>query len=112
MALGIKILGVIFGFFMSYFTFLCYKRGEFRRPQFLFWEFVWLVVILLPFFAPLLNSFMKELGFIRIIDFLMVISFMFLGFLTFYNYLNLHKLKRALESKIREEALDEFNKLK
>ena len=35
--LGVQIIGILFGFFMLYYTFLQYKRKEFKMGEYTFW---------------------------------------------------------------------------
>ena len=39
--LGIQIIGILFGFFMMYYTFLQYKRKEFKMGEYTFWLILW-----------------------------------------------------------------------
>jgi hypothetical protein len=109
MILGVQILGIIFGLFMAYFSFLHYKRQEFKILQFLFWEIVWFCFILVVIFPKITNGLIHKLGINRTMDLLTILGFMLLTFLTFYNYAALHKFKRKLEEKVREDALKDLN---
>ncbi len=110
MILGVQILGIIFGLFMAYFSFLHYKRREFGKIQFLFWEIIWVSFILIVIFPKITNSIVHKLGIVRTMDFLTIIGFMLIVFLTFYNYTTLNKFKRELEEKVRKDAFENLNK--
>lgn len=110
MILGVQMLGIIFGLFMAYFSFVHYKRREFKKGQFLFWEIVWIGFITVVIFPKITSFISYGLGIARTMDFLMIIGFMLIIFLTFYNYINLNKLKRKLEEKVREDALQKLDK--
>ncbi len=109
MILGVQILGVIFGLFMAYFSFLHYKRREFGKIQFLFWETVWSGFILVVIFPQITSGIIHKLGIARTMDLLTILGFMLIVFLTFYNYTTLNKFKRRLEEKIREDALKDLD---
>jgi len=109
MILGVQILGIIFGFSMVYLSFLCYKRKEFSRFQFLFWELLWILLLFIIFFPEVISNFTKKLGFIRLMDFLVIVAFMIITFLTFNNYTDLNKIKRNQEKKVREDAFKNLN---
>ncbi|MDO8558864.1 MAG: DUF2304 domain-containing protein [bacterium] len=105
MILGVQILGIVFGFSMAYICFLHYKRREFGKAQFLFWEMLWLSFIIVILFPKITNIFLQELSIPRAFDFFVVLGFLFVIFLTFYNYTAINKMKGNLERKIREESL-------
>ncbi len=105
MILGVQILGIIFGLFMAYFSFLHYKRREFKKVQFLFWETIWICFALVVIFPQITSGIIHKLGIARVMDLLTILGFMLIVFLTFYNYTTLNKLKLKLEEKIREDAL-------
>jgi len=110
MILGVQILGILFGLFMAYLSFLHYKRREFKKKQFLFWEIIWIGFILIVIFPKITSGIIYELGIARTLDFLTILGFMFIIFLSFYNYAALNKFKRKLEEKIREDALKDLDK--
>lgn len=108
MILGIQILGIIFGLSMIYFCFLHYKRHEFSKIQFLFWEILWSGFIFIILFPKITNFLLQELSIDRAMDFFIIIGFMFVAAITFYNYTATNKIKQNLERKIREETLKEL----
>jgi len=110
MIFGIQILGIIFGLLMAYFCFLHYKRREFGKVQFLFWEILWLGFIFVILFPKTTDVLVQELNVGRAMDLFIILGFMFITFLTFYGYAMINKIKRALEKKIRGEALEKLNK--
>ena len=44
--LGIQILGVLFGFFMMYYTFLQHKRKEFTIKEYISWFTLWVIFVI------------------------------------------------------------------
>lgn len=110
MILGVQILGIIFGFLMVYLSFLYYKRKEFSKFQFLFWELLWVLFLSIVFFPEIISNFTKKLGFIRLMDFLVIVAFMIITFLTFHNYIDLNKIKKSLGKKVREDALEDLDR--
>src|SRR3989338_5451689 len=99
MIFGIQILGIIFGLLMAYFCFLHYKRREFGKVQFLFWEILWLGFIFVILFPKTTDVLVQELNVGRAMDLFIILGFMFITFLTFYGYTMINKIKRALEKK-------------
>lgn len=110
MILGVQILGIAFGLFMAYLSFLHYKRKEFGKGQILFWEIIWLLLVILILFPQTISGIVQELGIARVMDFFIILGFIFITILTFYNYTALNKIKHKLEEKIREESLKELDK--
>ena len=100
-----QIIGVAFGLLMAYSTFLNYKKKEFNRLQFLFWEAVWISVLFIVFFTSLMTEAVRAVGFIRVMDFLTVAGFIVIILLSFHNYSSLNKIKKQLEDSVRKEAL-------
>jgi len=110
MILGVQILGIIFGLLMIYFSFLHYKRQEFGKLQFLFWEILWLSFIIVVIFPKITHNLIHQLGLARTMDFLTILGLMFITFMVLYNYFALNKIKQKLEEKVREEALRDLKK--
>ena len=109
MIIGVQIIGLLFGFLMTYLTFLYYRRKEFNRSQLLFWEFLWIIFVFIVLFPNVLSSTVKELGFTRVFDFLTIMGFVIITFLTFYNYNNINKLKKKLEANVRKDAIKKIS---
>jgi len=105
-----KIIGATFSLLMAYSTFLNYKKKEFTRTQFLFWEAVWIFMLLVVFFTNIATEAVKTIGFIRVMDFLTVAGFIVVILLSFYNYSSLNKIKNQLEKSVRKEALKNIKK--
>lgn len=105
MVLGIQILGIVFGIFLIYFTFLNYKRKEFSKAELVIWAIVWVMFIYLTLLPNSLDFVAEKLNLVRTMDFLTILGFMFLISFTFYNYqLNIHN-RRKLERVVRAVAL-------
>ena len=107
MILGIQILGLLFGLFMIYYSFLKLKKKEFSNGEFLFWLISWAILVLLVLFPRSLDFFVKGiLQMSRTLDFLIIAGFMFLIGLSFYTYSTVNKLERRLERLVREVAFE------
>ncbi len=103
--LGIQILGVLFGLFMIYYTFLSFKRKEFRKREFIAWIFLWILFVIVTLFPNLLNPIIMSLDLSRRLDFLIIVGFMFLIGLGFSTYITARKNRKRIENIIREIAL-------
>src|SRR3989344_2974017 len=99
MILGIQILGIIFSFFMIYFTFLHLKRKDFSLLESLIWFILWTNLLILTIFPRLINFVVKDvLSLSRPLDFFIISGFLVLIFLGFYNYSIAVKNKLVLEN--------------
>ncbi len=106
MILGIQILGVMFGLFMIYYSYLKFKKKEFGKFDFILWMISWFILILLVLFPHSLDFLVKGvLQMNRTLDFFIIIGFMFLIGLMFYTYSVVNKLQRRMENLIRKMAL-------
>ena len=105
MVLVIQIVGLLFGLFLIYYSFLNYKRRQFTNVEFGFWTIFWLAFILVALFPYILDPIIKPIGFIRTLDFLIISGFLFLIAAIFYNYTITRKNQKQIESIVREIAL-------
>jgi len=105
MALGVQIVGSLFGLFMIYYSFLIYKRKEFTAKEFIFWLFLWVMFIVIALFPFLLDPIVKKIGFLRALDLLTIIGFLFLITAIFYTYTVVRKIQKKLETIVREIAM-------
>ena len=103
--LGIQILGVLFGFFMMYYTFLQYKRKEFTIKEYIFWFVFWAVFVVITLFPQVLDPVLSTLNIARALDFFIIGGFLFLIFVTFYTYTLVRKNQKKLEEVVRSIAI-------
>ena len=96
MVLGIQILGLLFGLFMIYYSFLSFKKKEFRKREFVLWMIIWILFIVVTIFPSLLNPLVESLNLVRRMDFYIIIGFMFLIGLGFYSYSVAKKNQRKI----------------
>ncbi|MBW2976417.1 DUF2304 domain-containing protein [Candidatus Woesearchaeota archaeon] len=108
--LGIQILGILFGFFMMYYTFLQYKRKEFTTKEYSFWFTFWGAFVVFTLFPQILDPMLATLNIARALDFFIIAGFLFLTFVIFYTYTLMRKNQRKLEEIVRKIALKERNK--
>jgi hypothetical protein len=103
--LGVQILGILFGFFMMYYTFLQYKRREFTIREYGFWFAFWAVFVVVTLFPQILDPLLKTFSIARTLDFFIIAGFLFLIFVIFYTYTVVRKNQRKLEEVVRNVAL-------
>ncbi|HJN56859.1 MAG: DUF2304 domain-containing protein [Candidatus Woesearchaeota archaeon] len=103
--LGIQILGLLFGFFMMYYSFLHYKRKEFTIKEYSFWFLFWAAFIIITLFPRILNPVLIKLNISRTLDFFIVTGFLFMIFVVVYTYIIVRKNQKKLEDVVRKMAL-------
>ena len=103
--LGIQIIGILFGFFMMYYTFLQHKRKEFTMKEYSFWFIFWAGFVVITLFPQILDPVLVTLNIARALDFFIIAGFLFLIFAIFYTYTIVRKNQRKLEEVVRNLAL-------
>ena len=103
--LGIQILGMLFGFFMMYYTFLQLKRKEFTIKEYSFWFIFWATFSIITLFPQILDPLLISLNIARALDLFIIVGFLFLIFIIFYTYILVRKNQRKLEEIVRKIAL-------
>ncbi|MBS3132458.1 DUF2304 domain-containing protein [Candidatus Woesearchaeota archaeon] len=104
--LGVQILGMIFGFFMIYYTFLQHKRKEFTAKEYGFWLAFWAAFLAVTLMPQILDPILSTLSIGRALDFFIIAGFLFLIFVSFYTYTIVRKNQRKLEDVVRKIAID------
>jgi hypothetical protein len=104
MVLGIQVLGLLFGLFMIYYSFLHFKRKDFTVKEFTVWLLLWLAFIAVSLFPNLLDAIVKTLRLARTMDFLIIAGFMVLLLMFFYTYAIVRINQRKLEEIVRKIA--------
>ena len=104
--LGIQIIGFLFGLSMIYFTFLNFKKKEFKLFEFGIWTFFWVLLIFVAFSPTSLDFLVKDIfNLKRPLDFFIIGGFLFLIFLTFFNYTLTRKNSKRIEKMVSKIAI-------
>lgn len=105
--IGIQIIGILFGLFMLYLTFIHLRKKEFTVKESIFWIGAWLVFLFLAIFPTGLDFLIKNwLSFSRRLDFFIVLGFMFLIGVVFYMYGLVRKTQNKMAKLVRKIALE------
>jgi hypothetical protein len=105
MVLGIQIVGLFFGLFMIYYSFLHFKRNEFTIKEFSLWIILWIGLMIVALFPEVLDGIVARLSLSRTMDFLIIGGFMLLTSMFFYTYTLLRINQKKLEELVRKIAL-------
>ena len=104
--LGIQITGILFGLFMLYYSFLNFKKKEFKLFEFSTWAALWVLLIFVALFPNSLDFLIKNvLSLKRPLDFFIIIGFLFLILLTFFNFNATKKNRKKIEKIIGKIAV-------
>lgn len=104
MILGIQLLGLIFGLFMLYYSFIHYKRKEFTSKEWTFWLLLWIVFLYVTLFPRALDFVVSTLNLPRTMDLFIIVGFMVLIAMFFYTYTLVRINQRKLEQIVRRIA--------
>ena len=110
MVLGIQLIGMLFGLFVIYLTFIYYKKRNLNAFELIGWLAVWMGFLFLVLFPHIIDSIIKELNIVRAMDLFMVSAIMLLLGLVFYLYIVVRNNERRVEKIVREIALKEIKK--
>jgi hypothetical protein len=111
--IGIQILGVLFGLFMIYLTFLHRKRGEFTVKEGGAWILMWLGFIFFVLFPKIVDIYItKKLHFVRAFDFFVVLGFIVIFGIVFYMYGIVRINQNQMQEIVRKLAIKGLEKKK
>jgi len=110
--LSVQIIGVLFGVFMMYYTFLHYKRREFRKLEYSFWLALWALFAVVTIIPDVLDPVVKTFHFARTLDLLIIIGLLFFTGIAFYMYTITRKNQNKIEQMVRKMAFKEAKKKK
>ncbi len=104
--LGIQVVGLGFGIFMIYISFLQLKRNEFTLFETTAWITLWAGMLFVTIFPKSLNFLVKDvLNLGRHLDFYLILGFLFFIFATFFNYMKVRSNDKKIEKLVRKIAL-------
>lgn len=103
--IGIQIVAILFALWMTYFTYLHYKRGEFGRVEAVFWQILWFGLVVVVIFPHSVRFILTTFSISRTFDLIVIIGIVILFGVTFRNYVILKRMERKVEDLVRTEAL-------
>jgi len=104
--IGIQFVAILFALWMSYFTFLHFRRGEFGKSEITLWMLLWIGLIAVVLFPHSLDFLLKTFRITRAFDLIVVVGIVVLFAVTFRNYVLLKRTERRLEDFVRRNALE------
>ncbi|MBI5466932.1 MAG: DUF2304 family protein [Candidatus Kerfeldbacteria bacterium] len=103
--IGIQILAMVFVVWMTYFSFLHFRRGEFALTEFIFWQIIWTGLFVVVIFPSSVKFILDTFSISRAFDLLVVGGIVILFGVTFRNYVLLRRTERKLEQLVRSLAI-------
>jgi len=107
MVLGIQILGILFGLFMLYTTFIHRKKNEFNLKEYVLWTVLWVGFVVISSFPNILQPFTETLNLQRTMDLLLILGFIFVVGLLYNNYLIIKNTRKRVENVVQKIAVKE-----
>lgn len=105
---GIQIIALFFALFLSYFTFLSFKRHEFTVKEYLAWQLVWIMFAWVTLFPEQFALVAGDFGAVRPLDLFTVLGFIVVLGISFYTYVNVDRLGKKLEKTVRDLAMQDL----
>ena len=90
---------------MIYFSYLHYRRHEFKRVEFILWEILWLGLIIVVVLPHSVQFILRAFSITRTFDLVVIVGVVILFGITFRNYVLLKRLMRRLEEYVRNDAM-------
>ncbi|MFH1366685.1 MAG: DUF2304 domain-containing protein [Patescibacteria group bacterium] len=108
--IGIQIAALIFALWMIYFSYLHFRRAEFKKIEFLLWEILWLGLIMVVIFPKSVEFILKTFSINRTFDLVVIVGIVILYGVTFRTYVITKRIDKKVEKFVREESLKNINK--
>lgn len=107
MVVGIQVIGLIFGFFMLYMTFVYLKQKSFNKKDFLLWSAVWILFLFTVIFPQSMDFVLEALDIHSAMTLLSVFAIIILVSVVFYQHKLVRINRRKIESIVKTLALKE-----
>ncbi len=112
MIIGVQILGILFGIFMLYMTYVNYKKNTYTKRSFILWSTIWIAIILIVTIPEIIYGIMNLLSFQRTADFFTSIGILFLTTITFYSYSTVKRNQQKVDKLVRAYAIEKAKEKK
>lgn len=106
--IGLQILAILFSLWMIYFSYLHFRRGEFKKIEFILWQLVWIGLVFIVVFPQSANFILKTFSITRTFDLVVVVAMIILFGVTFRNYVIVRRIEKRTEEFIRKSAIDKL----
>jgi len=105
--IGIQLLAILFALWMTYFTFLHFRRKEFSLAEFIVWQVLWLGLVVVVLFPKSVGFLLATFRINRTFDLVVIVGIMTLIASTFRNSVVIKRTSKKLEDIVRQQALED-----
>lgn len=103
--IAIQLLAILFALWMTYFTFLHFRRKEFTIVEFWVWQTLWLGLIIVVVYPKSVEFLLSTLKINRTFDLVVIVGIIVLFAATFRNTILLKRNQRKLEELVRKLSI-------
>jgi len=103
--LTIQIIAVLFALFAFGVTVVRFKEKKISAKEFIFWDIIWLSVVIVAMLPWTTSIIAKLLGIRRGIDVAIYLGIIILFYLVFKMYVKVENVEREITKLVREEAI-------
>jgi hypothetical protein len=101
----VQVLTLLFAVAMAYLTYVGFRRHQFGAGGLIFWEIVW-VGLLLASIVPLPHEpLSRALGAARLLDVAIIVAILLMSTITYRTYVTVQLMRQQLEELVRKQAL-------
>ena len=107
--IGIQIGAIIFALWMIYFSFLHFRRGEFRKLEFIFWQILWFGLIVVVIFPQSVRFILNTFSISRTFDLVVIVGIIVLFGVSFRSYVIIRRTEKKVEDFVRKQAIKDID---
>lgn len=108
--IGLQIVAIIFSLWMIYFSYLHFRRGEFKKVELIFWQILWVGLVGVVIFPKSVEFLLKTFSITRTFDLVVIVGIVILFGITFRNYVIIKRMEKKIDNFVRKESLEEIDK--
>ena len=105
MIVGVQAIAILFGLFMTYLTYIQFRKRNLQTYDVIVWFVVWIIFILAATFPSTLTIFLQPLVIQNVIDLLTIGAFMMMFSIVFKLYISTKKNEKNIKTIVRKIAL-------
>lgn len=106
--IGIQILAILFAIWMTYFSYLHFRRGEFSKIEYISWQILWLGLVVVVIYPSSVNFILQTFKIVRTFDLVVIVGIVVLFGVSFRNYVLLKRTEKKIENVVRDESLKQI----
>ncbi len=103
--IGIQIVAILFAVFMFYFSYLHFRRGEFKKSEFIGWGIIWIGLVTVVVYPDSVKFVLETFSITRTFDLVVIAGIVVVFAITFRNYVIIRRMERRIEEYTRQESL-------